>query len=266
MRYLTNKHFVSFIIFFSFLLPNCLGDAPDEDLHLKCLYPTVNIIAKDNSVTGSGVIVKSVKMNENEYFNILLTAAHVVRGYEQYTVNVFEYEDWSNLNKTKSYSLVFYAKDPYRDMAIGAFITSEKMPVASIDMQSKFYIGNEILHVGCGAADAPRIDYGKITSIFKNINDKKFSRFRTSVHTVPGDSGGPLFSNKYKLIGIAESLRVWSNIPLFNVSFYTPITYLRDWSNEENGAFDFVWKESALPKMIFWELRFSRDYGIVISK
>lgn len=263
MRTLVYTLLVSLITSFYLCCPSCIrADEPDEKLHLQCLYPTIMIKPEKSTTYGSGVIVRSNKINDNEYLNVFITAAHVVDTYEQYSVKVGVYEDWSTLKTTEIYPAVLYAKNFDRDIAIGMFLSEEKMPCAVIDMNSKFYIGNDVFHVGCGVSDEPRIDYGKITALRSRSGDVKYPLYRTSAHTVPGDSGGPLF-NKYRVIGLCRSIRTWRNFPVFNMSYYTPITYLKEWSEEEDGAYDFVWKERAIPKMAFWELHFAREWEII---
>lgn len=251
----------SLVMSLFFCLNLCFANEPDEKLHTKCLYPTVHISPESKSSRGTGVIVRSSKISENEYLNVFLTAAHVVDSYEQYNLKFFEYEDWSSISHTKNYASIFYAKNFSRDVAIGMFISEEKMPCAEIDFDTKLYIGNDVFRIGCGFGDEPRLDYGKITSVRSKLYEDEVL-YRTSVHTVPGDSGGPLF-NKYKLVGLARSVRGYKGEPVFGISYYIPINSLREWSNEENGAYDFVWKSRSLPKIPFWELRFSRDYIIL---
>lgn len=249
------------LILFLFFCKNCIANEPDEKLHLQCLYPTIQIRDSGKGF-GSGTIIRSAKISESEYINVFITAAHITNPVNQYTVTVFEYEDWSAVKKGHPYAASIYAADFERDVAIGMFISDEKMPVAKINMSAKFYIGSDVFRIGCGLGDDPRLDYGKVTSLRSKIGGNGNLMLRTSVHSVPGDSGGALFNN-YKVIGMLRSIRVMRSGQLVvNMSYYTPITCLRDWSDEEGGAYDFAWKEKAFPRIIFWELRFARDHII----
>lgn len=251
---------VAIFIFSLFFCPNCFANQPDEKLHLQCLYPTIHLSPDSGKNYGTGFIVRSSKISDSEYINVFITAAHVTNPVNQYTVTVFEYEDWSVLKRGQPYAASIYAVNFDLDIAIGMFISDEKMPVAKIDMDTKFYIGNEVFRVGCGLGDDPRLDYGKITSLCSKISGS--ASLRTSVHSVPGDSGGALFSN-YKVVGVLKSIRAMRSGQLvFNMSYYTPISSLREWSEEDGGAYDFTWKEKAFPRIIFWELRFTRDHII----
>lgn len=260
MRTLLYTLLVSLTMSLFFCL-ECLADDPDEKLHTACLYPTIHVSPENKDSYGSGVIFRSSKFSENEYLNVFVTAAHVANSYDQYIVRVFGYENWSSLKGYNQYTAVFYSKDFNRDIAIGMFISEQQMPCAKIDFDTKLYIGTEVFRIGCGLGDDPRLDYGKITSVRSKLGAEECPLYRTSVHTVPGDSGGPLF-NKYRVVGIARSVRAWRGNPVFNMSYYVPITCLREWSKEDDDAYHFVWEERAFPKMPFWELRFTRDYAI----
>lgn len=245
-----------------FFCLNCSADEPDELLHTQCLYPTIHVSQINKEGYGSGFIVRSSKISKDRYLNVFLTAAHVASSYD-HKVKVFEYEDWSLIKRTHTYPATIYAADNTRDIAIGMFISDEKMPVTKIDMDSKLYIGSQVFHVGCGLGEDPRLDYGKITSLRSKIGGAGDWMLRTSVFSIPGDSGGALFNSKYRAIGMLKSIRhLRTGQLIFNMSYYTPLTCLRDWSEEESGAYDFVWKERAFPRMPFWELHFSYDYLI----
>jgi len=250
----------TFFIFLALFCTTSQANEPDRKLHIKCLYPTIQVFSESKKSFGSGVIVKSIKISPQEYHNVFITAAHVVDENFFYQVKVFEYEDWSTLIKTHSYKCVFYATEYDRDLAVGMFVTDKAMPVANIDMNYKFYIGSDVFRIGCGLGDEPRLDLGKLTSLRSKLSTTNHWLLRTSIHTTPGDSGGPLFNSCYKVIGIARSIRIWNGHVFFNISHYVPITSLKEWSESEKGVYDFVWQNQPLPSIPIWELRFHRDY------
>ena len=229
----------------------CQAGEPDKDLHNKCIYPTVMLQGK-NGGTGTGVIVKSVKRGE-QYMNYVFTCAHVLKKTEarviepedgpptvipskyEYVVRVAVYENWSLIKEIKAYKCnVIHAENGVsKDIALVTFKTDKKMNVAEINLSPKLYIGNEVLRVGCGVGDPFRIDFGKVTSLSKSIGraqSETQGTYRTSIHTVPGDSGGPVY-HENKLIGVAQMIRAMpsnagpfsTSIPLFHMSYVIPM-------------------------------------------
>lgn len=246
----------SFVLLFFFFSSITLAGTPDKDLHQKCLYPSIYVGRADRASYGSGVIVKSEKVDDKTYKNVFMSCAHLEQpNYFDYEVRQIIYENWSEVKETKIYPAFFYAVNRELDLSIGVFLSEEEMPVAKPDFEPKLFIGNEVFRIGCGLGDEPRLDYGKITQIKKNLF-KPF--FRTSVHTVPGDSGSPLFHD-YKLIGIMVSIRNYKNTPVFGISYAIPVERFKAWSKENNDALDFAWANKELPKMPFYYLKL-REY------
>jgi S1-C subfamily serine protease len=222
------------------------------------LYPSIFIGRSDNTTYGSGVIVRSEKVGD-KYRNVFITCAHICTdSFIDYTVRQFVYENWSELKEVKEYPAVFSSVNHDMDLAMGMFYTNEEMPVAELEFDPKLYIGNEVFRIGCGLGDDPRLDYGKITAVKKEPR----AVFRTSVMTVPGDSGSPLFHNK-KVIAIVVSIRVDRNrnALVFNISYAIPLSQFRVWSDNYNHNLDYAWTKKEMPKLPFIYLDF-KQYDI----
>lgn len=235
----------------------CQAGEPDKDLHNKCIYPTV-MLQGTNGGTGSGVIIKSVKRGDG-YMNYVFTCAHVLKktparviepepkeGEEaadpivipskyEYFIHIAVYEDWSLIKEIKTYkcNVIHVENGVSKDIALVTFKTKEEMKVATIETKPKLYIGNEVLRIGCGVGDPFRIDYGKVTSLSKSIGRSQPAtkgKIRTSIQTVPGDSGGPVY-HENKLIGVAQMIRAMpgnagpfpTSIPIFHMSYVIPV-------------------------------------------
>jgi hypothetical protein len=229
---------------------------PDQNLHNKCLYPTILVTSTGRTHTyGSGVIVKSIKLG-SVYHNIFLTCAHVTYDKNPYIIRVYSYKDWSTLEGYRMYSCIFYSTNEQKDLAIGMFISDEKMPTVELDFTTKLYIGTNIFGIGCGIGDEPRLDNGQISAvrIYSGKNPSKF--IRSSTYTVPGDSGSGIFHN-YKLIGIRQSIRAHDGKPMFSISYATPVEYLQSW---DEGAYDFIWRDKEIPKLPYYILDFNRRF------
>jgi hypothetical protein len=226
----------------------------DKKLHQECLYPTIYVGRADQSGYGSGVIVRSEKVNDTLYRNVFITCAHLVDDTNiDYEVKQYIYENWSQVKEAKSYPAVFFGLNRDMDIAIGVFLSEEAMPTAKLDFEPKLFIGNEIFRIGCGLGDDPRLDFGKLTAY------RKFPKptFRTSVMTVPGDSGSPLFHD-YKVIGITVSIRTFRNLPVFNISYAVPLERFKTWNDANNDDLSFAWTNKAMPEMVFRYLKFKQ--------
>jgi S1-C subfamily serine protease len=236
-----------------------LAGTPDEILHNKCIYPTVLVAPHGMSAFGSGIIVKSVKVSDKKYNNVFLTCAHVCSSKDPYEVRLFKYENWSKIAKIESFDCELYGVNDKTDIAVGVFVTDVEMPVAQMDFNPKLFIGNEVFRIGCGLGDEPRLDYGKITSLNMPSSDG-VPAYRTSVHTVPGDSGSPLF-HENKVIGIVKSIRLWRGLPVFNISFAVPLDEFKKWSKDNDDSLDFIFADKEIPKMPLMNLKLKEyDY------
>jgi S1-C subfamily serine protease len=206
------------------------ADKPDEKLHKQCLYPTVMIISDNGckSSMGSGVIVRSIEV-EDRYLNLVFTSAHVIQKKQveieaRHRIFVGQYENWSKLTSYIRYNdiKVLFINDD-ADVAVLSFESKEKLPTAIINPLPELYLGNEVYRIGCGEGEVFRLDYGKITGIKESLNVQQ-GMIRTSILTLPGDSGGPVFNN-YELIGLAHSIKIVENGPYtYPINFVTYIT------------------------------------------
>lgn len=226
----------------------------NKKLHENCLYPVVLITNKDIGSHGTGFVVKSIKISENRYENVFITCAHVCSSESSYVVNIYGYNNWSNIEKTTEYNCCFYAKNNDLDLAIGMFISEELVATVQFDFNSDIFIGNNVFSIGCGMGDDPRLGEGKITGVRMSSLSNKYNYLKTNVFTIPGDSGAPLFNNDYKVIGLIQSIRLSNGATYYNISHAIPIEELKTWSEQNNNAYDFVWTNKDLPMMPFHRL------------
>lgn len=245
------------ILFFFTIISFSHGGEVDKKLHQECLYPTVYVGRAEGSGYGSGVVVRSEKINDNLYKNVFITCAHLVDDSTlDYEIKQYIYEDWSQVKEVKSYPAVFFAYNRDLDVAVGVFYSNQQIPMAKLDFDPKLFIGNEVFRIGCGLGDDPRLDYGRITAIKKTPKPT----FRTSVMTVPGDSGSPLF-HENKVIGIVVSIRSFRNQPVFTISYAVSLERFKQWNEANNGDLSFGWTTKPLPEMVFKYLNF-KQYDI----
>lgn len=233
----------------------------DKKLHTSCLYPTINISSSMNF--GSGVITRSIKIDEENYLNIFISCNHIIMAgmREKYQVTVYEYTDWSTVSKTRKYKCFFYSSSSDEDLCVGAFLSETKMPTAEVDMSPKFYIHNKLLSIGCGLGDFPRVEDGRITAPISsaNLGDNKV---KASMHLTPGDSGGPVFMN-YKVVGINHAIRNYRGQLVFMTSYFTSTTQLKKWDDSNNHSYSFSWtQDEEWPKLIYNKLKLLKDFEI----
>ena len=252
---------IKILIFTLSITSTVFSAEPDEKLHNQCLYPTVLIATNDGS-SGTGTIIRSDKIAENEYHNIVLTCNHLISPDPKVLYRVYrgQYKNWSDLEKTIFYPAVVYDKNSSIDVAIMCFISTTKMPVATLGTDVKSYVGNDIFKIGCGGEEPFRLDYGKITMFNVNRSPGNTSingLTRHNAYTLPGDSGGPIFQ-EYKLIGITNSIKIISNpidpegqMLLEHIAFFVPLKKIEEWNKQEH-TIDFIFNSAKeMPKVDF---------------
>ncbi len=233
---------------------------PDVKFHRKCLYPTIAVHPADKPASGTGVVLRSER-NGGHYRNVFLTCRHVVQP-GPFRVDVYDYEKWSRLTGYKSYPCEFFAVDEGSDLALGVFLSAEAVATADLDADTTLYINDDLFRIGCGLGDQPRLDAGKLTSVNFNIKNIRLKNaLRTSVHSLPGDSGSPVF-HKGRVIGVMVALRTCDlgggKQPVFNYSLAVPATRLATWNEEQHDFLAFGWKDRVMPELPFHKLRLSR--------
>lgn len=229
------KNFLIGIITTFSLVSITFADIPDEKLH-SCLYPTVKLEIVSGGC-GTGLIVKSYK-NKNFYTNVILTAQHILTNGEVVTC-VPKFKDWSTFTGYDKYKCVVFKSSAKYDMAIIIFESNEKMPVAELDFDTKFFIGSKIFKFGYGLTDECRFDRGEITSI--KMLERQQGHIRINAHTIFGDSGGPCYlESNCKVIGITRNIRGFKENFVYNQTYLCPINWLKLWDAECNNELNFV--------------------------
>ena len=236
------------------------SDEPDKKLHNECLYPTVMLYEPIQKYVGSAVVVRSEKFGD-EWHNVAVTANHVSATSQNSVVRAGVYEDWSKFVGYRSYwTQKVYASKPQYDLSVVLFISDRELPVAKINMDGKVYIGNQVFRFGCGLGDQFRLDRGEVTSVNAKIGDLK-DMYRTSITTVEGDSGGPVFNKDYEVVGITSAIRARRDNPfmaskLYHISFIVPVTKLKTLRDGLDNEVKFVYDASEpLPVIPYFEMK-----------
>lgn len=221
----------------------------------KCLKPTVLIESKDQTSTGTGVIVKSEKLKyTNVYFNIVFSCEHIIKSNKQ-IVKYSEFDDNGIFLKYQENKAIVFFKDSDADISILFFTSDSPMPIAESDFKYQPKIRDRVFTIGHGMGDNSRYSDGCVTGSTKTKD--MFVDYKTSIPIVFGDSGGPLFYNN-KLIGIANSIRSISvadkiKVPVYNISTFKSL-----------NLFNKILKESNLSKENLEEVQIPEIVGIDI--
>jgi S1-C subfamily serine protease len=255
-----------FLVLSLFIIKPSISAEPDETLHQKCLYPTVRVHESGTHAGGTGIIVRSEKVGD-EYHNVAISCSHVIEGCtDNAEVDVFIYEDWSKIVDVVTYKCKVYHHHEDKDLAILLFTSEKQLPVGEFNMEETLYIGTDIIKIGCGLGDEPRLDFGKITSIQAQISITKGQKlYRTNAMTIYGDSGGPVFY-KNRVIGFTQAIRVMRGFPVFHMGFVIPASRIKTFDEEANNTLGFIYKTRKQLPVLPYSIMKLEGYEIIRDK
>lgn len=232
---------------FAYLLSSWIS--PTEDKFLKkCLYPTVAVVNTKKDATGTGIVVKSIPVQKDVFFNVVLSCEHIVNTKLNIAEHIYENRYFNN--KLRLQNAITVAKSKEFDISIIVFLSENKLPIADVKYDHYFKLKEEVFHVGCGLSGSPRLSEGKVTDISTNRND--INAIRTSICMVPGDSGGALFNSNNQVVGIANSIKTLETngitVPVTNISYFKPTQLFTKCFKKED--FDFLYTNDNFPSLI----------------
>ncbi len=176
-----------------------------SNLYKKCAPSVVLLVALDASSLGSGTLVS----DNGE----IITNWHVVEGQEKMLVWFYEKElsDLQSLDPDNYAIADVVATDRKRDLALLKLtdINNIKLNPVKFGRYYNLDIAQDVFAIGHPEALAWSFTYGVISQLRKDYKWKYSESLeltadviQTQTPTNPGNSGGPLFSEKGKLIGI----------------------------------------------------------------
>jgi len=227
------------------------SDEPDKILHEKCLYPTVMVALRGEGRTysrGTGVIIRSEKADD-AYFNVVVTCHHVLANTDM-AIKLPIFKNLSTFEKWEIFPAINFAGNKDNDLGIVLFVSSKPMPTANWGMDEKLFMGTKVMKIACGNGEDPRLDWGYINSL-NNAKHEYSGKIRTSIVTILGDSGGPVFCD-YKIIGLVQSIKMMGGTPVTCISNVIPASLFKKWNEEEKDRLSFIYNpEKKLPTLSF---------------
>ncbi|MGE9269532.1 MAG: S1C family serine protease [Verrucomicrobiales bacterium] len=165
--------------------------------------------------SGSGVVVSED--------GLILTAAHVTGGVDREFTVVFE-----DGRRVPAVSLGLSSES---DCAMAKITEKGSYPYVDLERSDQTRLGDWVFSLGhSGGFDEARGSVVRLGRLIRIVND---STWQSDCNLIGGDSGGPLFDLRGRLIGIHS--RVGSKLP---ENMHVPIKeFLRHWEALERGNF-----------------------------
>tara|TARA_R110002020_G_scaffold128999_4_gene289032 strand:- start:1124 stop:1972 length:849 start_codon:yes stop_codon:yes gene_type:complete len=253
------KKFIGAILFSIVLSLSCSAALAEnllqsiEKKHKEMLYPTVLVSLERGAGSGTVIFSRAV---EKTITSLVLTNYHVVAKYvsvekewdsskekkvdverkRPVSVEVFEYNNYSELIGTIGREADIVAYDEKRDLALLKITDTERlMPyVAKLYPENKDtgpWIFSNVFAVGAGLGKPPFPTAGFLAGFSKDINGNPL--WLASAPIIFGNSGGSLFvysqRGQYELIGVPSMVSSygWDSAIVPHMAWARPITEIR---------------------------------------
>lgn len=186
--------------------------------HLKAALPRAReatVCIQLGQGSGSGVVISED--------GLILTAAHVTAGVDKEFDILFE-----DGKKVKAVSLGLNSET---DAAMAQIVDEGKYPFVEVDRKDETELGDWVFSLGhSGGFDEGRGAVVRLGRVVRIVNEHTW---QSDCNLIGGDSGGPLFDLKGRLIGIHS--RVGDKLP---ENMHVPMEeFLRSWDAMEKGEF-----------------------------
>ena len=160
--------------------------SPFEDMFKEFNKPT----ERKATALGSGFIIDKK--------GLVVTNNHVIQGAEDIVVT---------FNDKTEYKAKVIGKDPYMDLAVLEIESKEKFYPVSFGDSDKARVGDWVIAIGNPFGFGGTVTSGIISSRNRDIGLTRYDDFiQTDASINQGNSGGPLFDLKGKVIGINTAI------------------------------------------------------------
>lgn len=186
------------------------NSAIDQDS--KAIVTIIALDSKGNAIgQGSGFFVSSDGR--------VVTNNHVIEGASEFRAHS-DYSGAYYLTTDPSTAIIGFSKE--EDWALLKF-GAKKVPFIDIGDSDKINVGDKVMAIGSPSGMENTISEGIISYIHRNIDNQDLIQFTAPIS--PGSSGGGLFDDKGKAIGITKASS--SDDKAQNINFAVPINYLK---------------------------------------
>lgn len=179
-----------------------------ELIYSKIYLPSVKVIAGGRE--GSGTIINN---------NYILTANHIINDYKDVIYIIIE-------PSKKIYETKLITSDEELDYAILSIIISEeeenKLFLSAELSFSSLKIGDKIYIAGYPLEGTFHINDGYYCGIEDGLN-------KISADVIFGESGGGVYNNEGKLVGIIHGIKVLNGvIPVYHISYFKSLIKIKE--------------------------------------
>ena len=175
--------------------------SPFEDMFKEFNTPT----ERKATALGSGFIIDKT--------GIVVTNNHVIQGAEDILVSV----------NGSEYKAKVLGKDPYMDLAVLKIESNEKFLPVSFGNSDQARVGDWVIAIGNPFGFGGTVTSGIISSRNRDIGLTRYDDFiQTDASINQGNSGGPLFDLKGKVIGINTAIIAPGSSGSIGIGFAIP--------------------------------------------
>jgi len=187
-----------------------------QDKHDEMIYPVCRV--RTDKAGGSGTVIYSKPDPDDpeSYLSFVLTNAHVIEDaishkkdwdtilkqdikrefLTKVEVELFDYIKTSTVNSSNTFKADIVAYDKQHDLALLKLDSPKKIEyvakmIKKEDIEKRIKLLTSVLVVGCSLLHDPIPNYGYITSVKEDIENKKYCM--TNANIIFGNSGGSVF-------------------------------------------------------------------------
>ncbi|MEE2856147.1 MAG: serine protease [Planctomycetota bacterium] len=212
----------------------------------RMIYPVVQL--RGNGTVGSGVVVSSDQVDENQWATWIVTAYHVVeevRDFSSEKVVVREIRFFDpELGRLGSeiHEGVEIASLPASDLSLVRVLLTRQWSFLAEPATEKaclqLSVFDTVYAVGCPLGNQPLPTIGEISSQYKPVADEVF--WMVSAPTFFGNSGGGIFlAGDGRLVGISSMIYTYgkrSPMVVPHMGLFVPLQTVRSWLRREGFA------------------------------
>ena len=212
----------------------------------RMIYPVVQL--RGNGTVGSGVVVSSDQVDENQWATWIVTAYHVVEevrdfSSEEVVVREIRFFD-PELGRLGSeiHEGVEIASLPASDLSLVRVQLTRQWPFLADPASEKaclqLSVFDTVYAVGCPLGNQPLPTIGEISSQYKPVAEEVF--WMVSAPTFFGNSGGGIFlAGDGRLVGISSMIYTYgkrSPMVVPHMGLFVPLQTVRSWLRREGFA------------------------------